>query len=71
MVKQDYILTEKLLGASQGSVYKLTVLAAKRALELADEQQPLIERPEKRFVDTALVEIAQGKIKMKQQQGKA
>jgi DNA-directed RNA polymerase omega subunit len=68
MVKQDYILTEKLLGASQGSVYKLTVLAAKRALELAEEEQALIEKPQRRFVDTALLEIAQGKIKVKQQE---
>ena len=62
-MKEDYLPLEKLLGASNGSIYKLTVLAAKRALQLADGDKVLVEKAGERLLDSALTEIAQGKIK--------
>ena len=38
-----YIELEKLLDKSNGSVYKLVILAAKRALEIAEGQPKLVE----------------------------
>ena len=63
-MKEDYIPLEKLLDAAGGSVYKLTVLAAKRAFQLADGEKPLIENPDEKFLDNALEEIAEKRIKI-------
>ncbi len=57
---------EKLLEASNGSIYKITVLAAKRAIVLADGEKPLIEKPSEKVLDNALREIKNGKIKVKE-----
>ena len=38
-----YMALEKLLDKTEGSVYKLVVLASRRALELAEGQPKLIE----------------------------
>ncbi|MDD4294738.1 MAG: DNA-directed RNA polymerase subunit omega [Candidatus Omnitrophica bacterium] len=55
----------RFLDASEGSVYKLTVLAAKRALQLADGDASLIDKPSDKVLDAALQEIGQGKIRVK------
>jgi len=63
MIKAEYLPLEKLLDASNGSVYKLTVLVAKRGMQLADGAKPLVENPEDKFLDSALKEIAEKKIR--------
>ena len=57
---------EKLLEASGGSIYKITILAAKRAIVLADGEKPLIDKPGEKVLDNALNEIRTGKIKVKE-----
>jgi len=57
---------EKLLEASNGSIYKITVLAAKRAIVLADGEKPLNDKPSEKVLDNALREIRDGKIKVKE-----
>ncbi len=64
-MKRGYFPTEQLLKASDGSVYKLAMLAAKRALQLADGEKPLAESKDEKLLDTALLEIAEGKIRVK------
>ena len=56
---------EKLLGASDNSIYKVAILAAKRAIALADGDKPLIDKPGEKVLDNALREIISGKIKVK------
>ena len=54
---------EKLLGQSLGSIYKLVILASKRALEIAEGQPRLVEdAPTAKPSTVALHEIAEGKI---------
>ena len=62
---REYFPPEKLLESSGGSIYKLTILASKRAMQLADGEKPLIEDPKERLLDNALKEIQQQKIKIK------
>ncbi len=45
-----------------GSVYKLVILAAKRAKELAAGSPPLVEMPHRKATSIALEEILQGKV---------
>lgn len=45
-----------------GSVYKLVILAAKRAKEIAEGSPVLIETPQQKATSTALDEILQGKV---------
>ena len=45
-----------------GSIYKLVILAAKRAKEVADGSPPLIETSQKKVTSIALEEIVQGKV---------
>ncbi|MDP2044409.1 MAG: DNA-directed RNA polymerase subunit omega [Candidatus Omnitrophota bacterium] len=62
---------EKLLGRSLGSIYKLVILASKRALEIAEGQPRLVEDPAGAKPSTvALHEIAEGKIEAKKIKGK-
>jgi len=62
---------EKLLGRSLGSIYKLVILASKRALEIAEGQPKLVEDPAGAKPSTvALHEIAEGKIEAKKIKGK-
>ncbi len=63
-MSQDYIPLEQLLGASDGSVYKLAVLGARRALQLADGEKPLIEKPSEKALENALKEIALKRIRV-------
>jgi len=56
---------EKLLEASDGSIYKIAILAAKRAIALADGEKALIDKPGEKVLDNALKEIRDGKIKVK------
>lgn len=56
---------ESLLKASNGSIYKLAILAAKRAISLSEGEKPLVEKPSERMLDNALREIREGKIKAK------
>ena len=45
-----------------GSIYKLVILAAKRAKELAEGSPPLVETPYRKATSVALEEILQGKV---------
>jgi DNA-directed RNA polymerase subunit omega len=45
-----------------GSIYRLVILAAKRAKELADGTPPLVETASKKATTVALEEILQGKV---------
>ena len=64
-MNERYIHMERLIGAAAGSIYKLTILVAKRALQLADGDKPLVDKPTEKVLDTALREIAAGKICIK------
>ncbi len=65
-MKKDYLPVEELLKASNGSIYKLTVLVAKRALQLADGDKPLVNDKTEKLLDTALKEIKEEKIRVKE-----
>ncbi len=61
-----YFFRENLLANSDGSIYKLVILASKRAIEIAQEQSKtaqavLVARPS----TIALEEIAEGKVQCK------
>jgi DNA-directed RNA polymerase omega subunit len=70
-VKQQNIPLEELLPASGGSRFKLTLLASKRALELADGAKLLVERVGEKPLDNAIQEIFAGKVKVKAKAEKA
>lgn len=55
------VAIEELLKRS-GSVYKLVILAAKRAKELAEGALPLIETDQRKVTSVALEEILQGRV---------
>ena len=61
-MKAANIPLERLLGASRGSIYKLTILAAKRAIEITDGDKALIDKPSEKCLDNALREIEAGRI---------
>ncbi|MDD5069820.1 MAG: DNA-directed RNA polymerase subunit omega [Candidatus Omnitrophica bacterium] len=65
MLLEEHVPVEHLLRASKGSVYKLTILAAKRALQIADGDKILLDKPSEKCLDNALREILAGKIKVK------
>lgn len=52
---------ENLLGRC-GSIYKLMILAARRAKELTEGSQPLVSMPHRKATSIALEEILQGKV---------
>ena len=57
---------ENLLDKSLGSIYKLVILASKRALEIAEGQPKMVEAPVSMKPSTiALHEIAEGKVESK------
>ncbi len=59
-----YVALETLLDKSGGSIYKLVVLAAKRALEIAEGQPKLVDTNASNKPSTiALYEIAEGRVK--------
>lgn len=45
-----------------GSIYRLVILAAKRAKEVAEGAPPLVDVPSKKVTSIALEEIRQGKV---------
>lgn len=61
-----YISLEKLLDKTDGSVYKLVILASKRALEIAGGQPKLVGVDSSAKPSTiALYEVADGKVRSK------
>jgi len=61
-----YVPLEKLLDKSEASVYKLVILASKRALEIAEGQPKLVSTNSSTKPSTiALHEIADGKVQYK------
>lgn len=61
-----YVALEKLLDKSDKSLYKLVILASRRALELAEGQPKLVEANLSTKPSTiALYEIAAGKVHWK------
>ncbi len=58
---------EQLLKASNGSIYKLAILVAKRAIDLTDGESPMVERATEKVLDNALREIEAGKIRVKKE----
>ena len=61
-----YVEVEQLLDKSEGSIYKLVILASNRALEIAEGQPKLVAaNPSVKPSTVALYEIAQGKVKAK------
>lgn len=61
-----YVPLEKLLDKSAGSIYKLVILASKRALEIAEGQPKMVEVSSALKPSTiALHEIAENKIECK------
>lgn len=55
------VAIEELLKKS-GSVYKLVILAAKRAKELSEGAPPLVETSQRKITSIALEEILQGRV---------
>jgi len=53
------------------SIYKVTLIAARRAIELNNGAKKLIETVTKKFSTIALEEISQGKVKYKAKEEKA
>lgn len=60
----SYIPREKIL-KNGDSLFKVTLIAAKRAIELNNGAQRLVDTASTKFSTIALEEIAQGKIKYK------
>jgi len=60
----SYMPVEKIFKGSD-SIYKITILAAKRAVELNNGAKKLIETNTTRFSTIALEEVAAGKITYK------
>ncbi|MFA6281939.1 MAG: DNA-directed RNA polymerase subunit omega [Candidatus Omnitrophota bacterium] len=67
MVKKQ-IYNESLIGAAGGSLYNLIILVSKRAMQLAQGEKPLVDKPSEKVLETAIREIAEGKICMKKQE---
>jgi DNA-directed RNA polymerase omega subunit len=64
-IEMSYIHREKIFKDGD-SIYKVTLLAAMRAIELSNGAQKLVESDDsKKFSTIALDEIAQGKLKYK------
>lgn len=64
----SYIPIEKIINKAEGSLYKLVILASKRALELSEGVPSLVEtNPELKSTTIALREIAEGKVRVKQE----
>ena len=53
------------------SVYKLVILAAKRAKEISEGSPPLVETREKKVTSLALEEILQGRVLYKTKESEA
>lgn len=67
----DYQGREQLLDKSMGSIYKLVILASKRALEIAEGQPKLVaDDASVKPSSVALHEIAAGKIEARKMKAK-
>jgi DNA-directed RNA polymerase omega subunit len=67
----NYFAREKLLDKSCNSIYKLVILASKRALEIAEGQPKLITvNPSVKPSTVALIEVADGKVQCKKLKAK-
>jgi DNA-directed RNA polymerase omega subunit len=67
----SYVPLEKVLDKTDYSVYRLVILAAKRALEIAEGQPKLVEVDSATKPTTiALMELAEGKIVAKKVKSK-
>jgi len=62
----SYMPREKIF-KNGDSIYKITLIAAKRAIELNNGANKLIETDSVKFSTIALQEISQGKIKYKEE----
>ncbi len=61
-----YVALENMLDKSDNSIYKLVILASKRALEIAEGQPKLVNVDSSLKPSTiALHEIAEGKVRYK------
>jgi DNA-directed RNA polymerase omega subunit len=61
-----YVAREQLLEKSEGSIYKLVIMASKRALEIAEGQPKMVEAHQTTKPSTiALQEILEGKVSCK------
>ena len=58
-----YISLEKVLKKPDSSVFKITLVAAARANELATGAQPLVKTGAKKVSSIAMEEIAAGKVR--------
>lgn len=65
-----YIPTEQLLDKSDGSIYRLVNLAARRALELAEGAPKLIKTSNTKATTIALEEIAAGVVRTNKEKKK-
>ena len=64
----SYVALEKLLDQSNHSIYKLVIMASRRALEIAEGQPKLVDMPSSVKPSTvALHEIAEGRVKCKKE----
>ena len=62
-----YQPVEQLLPKAEGNVYKLSTIAFRRALELANGQAKLVDAPlNEKLATTALREIIAGKVMLKE-----
>ena len=66
MKAKSPISIENLLDKTGNSIYKLVILASKRALELNEGSSKLVETESKKISTVALEEIKEGKIGMKE-----
>jgi DNA-directed RNA polymerase subunit omega len=66
----SYISLEKLVKKPDASIFKLTLIAAARANELAQGAQPLVKTSSKKVSTVALEEIAAGKVRYEEAKGK-
>ncbi|MFH1691867.1 MAG: DNA-directed RNA polymerase subunit omega [Candidatus Omnitrophota bacterium] len=61
----SYIPLERLIDKSSGSMFKLVLFLARRALELAEGARQLVAVPKDTKVTTlAMIEVAEGKVAM-------
>jgi DNA-directed RNA polymerase omega subunit len=67
-----YVSLEKLLDKTDGSIYKLVVLASKRALEVAEGQPKLVDSVGSSVKPSiiALYEIMENKVHVKESKSK-
>lgn len=60
----SYMPREKIF-KKDDSIFKVTIIAARRAIELSNGAQKLVESDTKKFSTLALEEVSQGKISYK------